>query len=79
MTDIVGLSTDVSGIVMEVSVHDSQKIAQKAANGDVLFKLAPCSFNWTWLRHRSEYANDFLALQGRCRSTQEPERLEFLN
>jgi len=45
ITDIVGLSTDVSGIVMEVSVHDSQKIAQKAANGDVQFKLTPCSFN----------------------------------
>ena len=54
---------------------------QKIANGDVVFKLAPCRFNrpWTWLRHRSEYANDFLALQGCYRSIQEPERLEFLN
>jgi membrane fusion protein, multidrug efflux system len=77
MADIVGLLTDVSGIVLEVSVHDNQKIA----NGDVVFKLAPCRFNGprTWLRHRSEYANDFLALQGCYRRAQEPERLEFLN
>ena len=33
--DMVGLSTDVSGIVREVSVHDNQKVAK----GDVLFKL----------------------------------------
>jgi len=35
MADMVGLSTDVSGIVPEVSVHDNLKIA----NGDVVFKL----------------------------------------
>lgn len=33
--DTVGLSTDVSGIVSQVTVHDNQKVAK----GDVLFKL----------------------------------------
>jgi multidrug resistance efflux pump len=52
MADMVGLLTDVSGIALEVSVHDNQKIA----NGDVVFNLASCRFNGprTWLRHRSE-------------------------
>ena len=77
MPDMVRLSTDKSGNVLEVSVHDNQKIA----NGDVLFELAPSRFNgpWTWLRHRSEHAYDFLALPGCYRNTQEPEPLEFLN
>src|SRR5258708_13421820 len=38
--DMVGLSTDVSGIVREVSVHDNQKVAK----GDVLFKLDDLQF-----------------------------------
>jgi membrane fusion protein (multidrug efflux system) len=33
MADMVGLLTDVSGIVPEVAVHDNQKIA----NGDMAF------------------------------------------
>src|SRR5258705_8467897 len=38
--DMVGLSTDVSGIVREGSVHDNQK----AAKGDVLFRLHDLPF-----------------------------------
>jgi membrane fusion protein (multidrug efflux system) len=38
--DMVGLSTDVSGIVTEVLVHDNQKVAK----GDVLFKLDDLQF-----------------------------------
>jgi len=44
MTDMVRSSTDASGIVLEVSVHDNQAIAQKIANGYVRFKLTPCNF-----------------------------------
>src|SRR5260370_18195108 len=35
--DMVGLSTDVAGIVTEVLVHDNQKVAK----GDILFQLDP--------------------------------------
>jgi hypothetical protein len=38
MADMVGLV--VSGIVLEVSVHDNQKVA----NGDVVFNRAPTHF-----------------------------------
>ena len=38
--DMVGLSTDVSGIVREVLVHDNQQVAK----GDVLFKLDDLQF-----------------------------------
>src|SRR5258708_2144601 len=38
--DMVGLSTDVSGIVREILVHDNQKVAK----GDVLFKLDDLHF-----------------------------------
>jgi len=38
--DMVGLSTDVSGIVTEVLVRDNQKVAK----GDVLFKLDDLQF-----------------------------------
>ena len=46
--DMVGLSTDVAGIVTQVLVHDNQKVAK----GDILFKLDPCSFNWRWIEPR---------------------------
>jgi len=67
--DMVGLSTDVSGIVREVSVHDNQKVAK----GDVLFKLDDLQFRLAQDRAEAQIGNtrnDLVALQARYRNLQ---------
>ena len=67
--DMVGLSTDVSGIVREVSVHDNQQVAM----GDVLFKLDDLQFQLALDRAEAQLGttrNDLLALQTSYRNMQ---------
>jgi membrane fusion protein (multidrug efflux system) len=67
--DMVGLSTDVSGMVREVSVHDNQKVAK----GDVLFKLDDLQFRLALDRTEAQIGNtrnDLLALQASYRNMQ---------
>jgi membrane fusion protein (multidrug efflux system) len=67
--DMVGLSTDVSGIVREVSVHDNQQVAK----GDVLFKLDDLQFRLALDRAEAQLGttrNDLLALQASYRNMQ---------
>ncbi len=67
--DMVGLSTDVSGIVREVSVHDNQKVAK----GDVLFKLDDLPFRLALNRAEAQIGNtrnDLVALQASYRNMQ---------
>jgi membrane fusion protein (multidrug efflux system) len=67
--DMVGLSTDVSGIVTNVLVHDNQKVAK----GDVLFKLDDLPFRLALERAEAQIGttrNDLLALQASYRNMQ---------
>ena len=67
--DTVGLSTDVSGIVTQVLVHDNQKVAK----GDVLFKLDPLQFQLALDRTEAQIGNtrnDLVALQTNYRNMQ---------
>ena len=67
--DMVGLSTDVSGIVREVLVHDNQVVAK----GDVLFKLDDLQFKLALDRADAELGtvrNDLMALQASYRNMQ---------
>src|ERR1700730_6910003 len=67
--DMVGLSTDVSGIVTEVLVHDNQKVAK----GDVLFKLDDLQFRLALDRAKAQIGNtrnDLVALQASYRNMQ---------
>ncbi|WP_244549486.1 HlyD family secretion protein [Bradyrhizobium erythrophlei] len=65
--DMVGLSTDVSGIVMEVLVHDNQGVAK----GDVLFELDDLPFRLALDRAEAQIGNtrnDLAALQASYRN-----------
>jgi membrane fusion protein (multidrug efflux system) len=67
--DMVGLSTDVSGIVTQISVHDNQKVAR----GDILFKLDPLQFQLALDRAEAQVGNtrnDLVALQASYRNMQ---------
>jgi membrane fusion protein (multidrug efflux system) len=67
--DMVGLSTDVSGMVREVLVRDNQKVAK----GDVLFKLDDLQFRLALDRAGAQIGNtrnDLLALQTSYRNMQ---------
>jgi len=67
--DMVGLSTDVSGLVREVSVHDNQQVAK----GDVLFKLDDLQFRLALDRAEAQLGNtrnDLQALQASYRNMQ---------
>jgi membrane fusion protein, multidrug efflux system len=67
--DTVGLSTDVSGIVTKVLVHDNQKVAK----GDILFKLDPLQFQLALDRAEAQVGNtrnDLVALQTSYRNMQ---------
>jgi membrane fusion protein (multidrug efflux system) len=67
--DMVGVSTDVSGIVKEVIVHDNQTVAK----GDVLFKLDPLPFQLALDRAEAQIRNtknDLIALQASYRNMQ---------
>jgi membrane fusion protein (multidrug efflux system) len=67
--DMVGLSTDVSGIVRGLSVHDNQKVAK----GDVLFKLDDLQFRLALDRAEAQLGNtrnDLVALQASYRNMQ---------
>jgi len=67
--DMVGLSTDVSGIVTQILVHDNQKVAK----GDVLFKLDPLQFQLALDRAEAQVGNtrnDLIALQASYRNMQ---------
>jgi multidrug resistance efflux pump len=71
--DMVGLSTDVSGIVREVSVHDNQPVAK----GDVLFKLDDLQFRLALNRAEAQLGNtrnDLVALQASYRNVAGPSR-----
>ncbi|WP_247991638.1 HlyD family secretion protein [Bradyrhizobium sp. 186] len=66
---MVGLSTDVSGIVTDVFVHDNQKVAK----GDVLFKLDDLPFRLALDRAEAQIGNtrnDLVALQASYRNMQ---------
>jgi membrane fusion protein, multidrug efflux system len=67
--DMVGLSTDVAGIVTQVLVHDNQKVAK----GDILFKLDPLQFRLALDRAEAQIGNtrnDLVALQAGYRNMQ---------
>src|SRR6267154_428074 len=67
--DMVGLSTDVAGIVTQVLVHDNQKVAK----GDILFKLDPLQFQLALDRAEAQIGNtrnDLVALQASYRNMQ---------
>jgi membrane fusion protein (multidrug efflux system) len=67
--DMVGLSTDVSGIVTAVLVHDNQKVAK----GDVLFRLDDLQFRLALDRAEAQIGNtrnDLLAVQASYRNLQ---------
>jgi membrane fusion protein (multidrug efflux system) len=66
---MVGLSTDVAGIVTQVLVHDNQKVAK----GDILFKLDPLQFQLALDRAEAQIGNtrnDLVALQASYRNMQ---------
>jgi len=67
--DTVGLSTDVSGIVSAVDVHDNQKVTK----GEVLFKLEPQQFQFALDRANAQLnstADDLRAQQASYRNMQ---------
>jgi membrane fusion protein (multidrug efflux system) len=67
--DMVGVSTDVSGLVREVDVHDNQKVTK----GEVLFKLDPLQFQLALDRANAQLAStgdDLRALQASYRNMQ---------
>lgn len=67
--DMVGLSTDVSGIVREISVHDNQQVAK----GDVLFMLDDLQFRLALDRAEAQLGNtrnDLAAMQASYRNMQ---------
>ena len=67
--DMVGLSSDVAGIVTQVLVHDNQKVAK----GDILFKLDPLQFQLALDRAEAQIGNtrnDLVALQASYRNMQ---------
>lgn len=67
--DMVGLSSDVAGIVTQVLVHDNQKVAK----GDILFKLDPLQFQLALDRAEAQIGNtrnDLVALQASYRNLQ---------
>ncbi len=67
--DMVGLSTDVSGIVREVSVHDNQQVAK----GDILFTLDDLQFRLALDRAEAQLGNtrnDLAAMQTSYRNMQ---------
>jgi membrane fusion protein (multidrug efflux system) len=67
--DMVGLSTDVAGIVTQVLVHDNQKVAR----GEILFKLDPLQFRLALDRAEAQVGNthnDLVALQASYRNMQ---------
>jgi membrane fusion protein (multidrug efflux system) len=67
--DMVGLSTDVAGIVAQVLVHDNQRVAK----GDILFKLDPLQFHLALDRAEAQVGNtrnDLVALQTSYRNMQ---------
>src|SRR5260370_7802248 len=69
LADMVGLSTDVAGIVTQVLVHDNQKVAK----GGVLFKLDPLQFQLALDRVEAQIGNtrnDLVALQASYRNMQ---------
>lgn len=67
--DMVGLSTDVSGIVSQIAVHDNQAVAK----GDILFKLDQTQFKLALDRADAQIGitrNDLTALQASYRDMQ---------
>ncbi len=67
--DMVGLSTDVPGIVTQVLVNDNQKVVK----GDMLFKLDPLQFQLALDRAEAQIGNtrnDLVALQASYRNMQ---------
>lgn len=67
--DMVGLSTDVSGIVTGILVHDNQEVAK----GDVLFKLDDLPFRLVLDRAEAQIGNtrnDLVAMQASYRNMQ---------
>jgi membrane fusion protein (multidrug efflux system) len=67
--DMVGVSTDVSGIVKQVLVHDNQTVAK----GDVLFELDPQPFQLALDRANAQIGNtrnDLVAMQASYRNMQ---------
>src|SRR5260370_35370562 len=69
LADMVGLSTDVAGIVTQVLVHDNQKVAK----GDILVKLDPLQFQLALDRAEAQIGNtrnDLVALQATYRNMQ---------
>ncbi len=67
--DMVGVSTDVSGLVGEVDVHDNQQVTK----GQILFKLDPQQFQLALDRTNAQLAgtgDDLRALQASYRNVQ---------
>ena len=67
--DMVGVSTDVSGIVKQVLVHDNQNVAK----GEVLFELDPQPFQLALDRANAQIGNtrnDLVAMQTSYRNMQ---------
>jgi membrane fusion protein, multidrug efflux system len=67
--DMVGVTTDVSGIVREVDVRDNQQVSA----GDVLFKLDDLPFRLALARAEAQLGNirdDLRALQANYRNMQ---------
>jgi membrane fusion protein (multidrug efflux system) len=67
--DMVGVSTDVTGIVKEVDVSDNQKVAE----GDVLFKLDDAPFRLALDRTNAQLAstrNELIALRASYKTMQ---------
>jgi len=67
--DMVGVSTDVSGIVKQVLVHDNQKVTK----GDVLVELDPQPFQLALDRANAQIGNtrnDLVAMQAGYRNMQ---------
>ncbi|HWX50779.1 MAG TPA: HlyD family secretion protein [Roseomonas sp.] len=67
--DMVGVTTDVSGIVTEVAVHENQRVAV----GDVLFRLDDQPFRLALTRAEAQVgivANDLNALKASYRDMQ---------
>ncbi len=67
--DMVGISTDVSGIVSEIKVRDNQKVAA----GDILFKLDDRQFSYALNRADAQIGivrNDLDALKASYRNMQ---------